>query len=74
MHYGLPLDFCEIVSPFIQIFGWDKNICGWIFHQRDFILKGIPVVLIGFVDETHKDQEVQCHRNRTFYKQVVCRL
>ena len=26
------------------------------------------------VDETHKDQEVLCHRNWTFYKQVVCRL
>ena len=32
------------------------------------------VVLSGFVNKTHKDQEVQCHRNMTFYKQVVCRL
>ena len=35
MHYGLPLDFCEIVSPFIQIFRWNTNISGWIFNQRD---------------------------------------
>ena len=35
MHYELELGFCEFVSPFIQIFRWNKNIDGRILHQRD---------------------------------------
>ena len=70
MHYELPLGLLEVVSPFIQIFRWNTNNDGRILDQRNFILYTLPVVLTKHT----KNQEVQGHRNRTFYKQAVCRL